>query len=224
MKRMHLNKKIKISFINKFIVLLFVITFIVIYLFIKIANTVTPLLIDCAVIYAKKTSNKIISQAIKEVNCDIDSLYTLKKDNEIIKEANFNTININNYLADLNLNINKKLEKYNSKIVYKVPLKLIYNNPFISNLGSEIPIKINFINSISSNIKTKINNYGINNAVIEIYAQVTLEEAVIIPFKTKNIKVNMNVPLLIKIINGNIPNYYSGIDGASSKFTIPITE
>ena len=61
-------------------------------------------------------------------------------------------------------------------------------NAFLSNLGPKILVKINLIGNVVSSVETKVRNYGINSALIEIYANIEVTEEVIIPFQKERIK------------------------------------
>ena len=80
------------------------------------------------------------------------------------------------------------------------------------------------VGNVVSSIETSISNYGINNAIVEVYAKVEVTEEVIIPFQTKRIKVVNNVPIAIKIIQGNVPDYYSDgkLNSSSNILSLPI--
>ena len=69
-------------------------------------------------------------------------------------------------------------------------------------------------------INTKVTNYGINNALLEVSVNIKLTLKVILPISTKEVNVETNVPIAIKMIQGNVPNYYS--NGLNSNFSIPL--
>ena len=79
--------------------------------------------------------------------------------------------------------------------------------------------------SIDSNVSTKLTNYGINNALVEISINISLEEQILLPFTLKTITVENSVPIVLKIIEGNVPKYYSnGMNGNSPTVSIPLEE
>ena len=74
-----------------------------------------------------------------------------------------------------------------------------------------------------SQVNTKITNYGINNALVEVNADVTITERMILPFFTKDVSTTVTVPIVMKLIQGNIPEYYfNGIDKNSNIVTLPV--
>ena len=66
---------------------------------------------------------------------------------------------------------------------------------------------------IGSNLQTKITNYGINNALLEVNMHIEISQMLLLPFSTSSIKVEGNYPLIVKLIEGTVPDaYFSGIN------------
>lgn len=197
----------------------------------------------------KKISTTIINKAINKQlanKMDMDDLFHIEKNssNEI------QTIDFNPYVVNKVLNtttnvvlinlkkveegnvdydlINDSLtnhEKDNLKrgIIYEIPLGIITNNAFLSNLGPRIPIKLNMIGSVTSNIKTEVKEYGINNALIEVYVKMRVTFLVNIPFTTKKVSTESDIPIAIKLVQGIVPKYYGGtLSKESNLLSIPI--
>ena len=78
------------------------------------------------------------------------------------------------------------------------------------------------LGSTSSNINTKITNYGINNALIETSIVIDLKLQIVLPNKTEKVSFQNSIPISLKLIQGIVPNYYfNGIDKNSSSFIVP---
>ena len=112
------------------------------------------------------------------------------------------------------------LDKSSSGIVYQIPFGVVTDIPIIADIGPKIPVKTSLIGSVISNVRTELTPYGINNALLKIYIEVTVTEQVIMPFISKRINISLEVPILMKLINGSIPNVYGGNYSVST----PITE
>ena len=76
------------------------------------------------------------------------------------------------------------------------------------NLGPKIPVRISITGELESQISTKVEEYGINNALISMYVDITITEQITMPFISKKIKIDNQIPIAINLINGKIPNYY----------------
>lgn len=69
---------------------------------------------------------------------------------------------------------------------------------------------------------TEVKTYGINNALLEILLKVTVNMYVGLPFKSEEVTVTVSSPLVLKMITGDIPQYYyigSSLTSPLSPFT-----
>ena len=108
-------------------------------------------------------------------------------------------------------------------MVLRYPIGLASSNILLNNLGYRIPLKLILNSNVLTGIKTKVTNYGINNALVEINIVLELKEQVILPFISNKIDINTSIPVAIKLIQGSVPNYYlSGINGNSASLTLPV--
>lgn len=234
LKRLKLSEKIVIT-----------ITLLVIGVFISfkyISNEVTPVLMRYAEVEARKFINIIINKSINESNIDdLDNLIVVKYNNDTISTVDFNVNIVNNMLALIGDKIDENMKKLEDGtlsgipgysdadlkdgIIYRLPSGLFFKDNIISNIGPKIPVKIDMRGSITTNIDTKLTNYGINNALVEISINITLEEQILLPYTVKTITVENSIPVVLKIIEGTVPKYYSnGINGSSPTLSIPLEE
>lgn len=221
------------------------------YLIIKIVGDLAvPPLKKYAKSEANKLTNIIVTRTIDKIvneNLDVDELYIVNKDsNNNINMIDFNTIEVNTLLTNVITQIQNNLqniqdgnldkinieelglEKYDKDnlekgIIYRIPLGIISNNTILSNLGPTIPVKVNLNGEISGNISTKVTNYGINNALIETIINLEINQLVMLPISSEEMKVVTNIPIAMKLVQGIVPNYYfNGIDKNSNTLTVPI--
>ena len=75
---------------------------------------------------------------------------------------------------------------------------------FTNNLGPKIPIKMELDGNVLTSLKTKVKNYGVNSALIEVYVNIEANVDIIIPFCNTKIKVTNEVPISIKVAKGNV--------------------
>lgn len=245
MSKMKLKHKLKFS--NIVVIFVILISLGVMILF-KIFNTkLKPVFLKIANSETKKIATLIINDSVsKQLTSDLtfDNLFNIIKDNKgNINSIDLNSIIVNKVLttttntAILNLKyieegkiellelpdsviVSYDKDDLKKGIIYKIPTGVVFDNALLSNIGPKIPVKFSLIGSVTSNINTKITNYGINNALIEVYVDLTVELEVILPLMTDNIKVTSSIPIVIKLIQGNIPEYYS--NGLNSTLAIPI--
>jgi len=181
--------------------------------------------IDCKKMAISVIKNSLNDEVLKTLD---DNMYNIVQNNNgEIQTIDFNPIIVNRFLTKTTgvvTNNLKKLETSGNGVITEIPMGIITNNVLLSNLGPKVPVKINLVGSVVSNIETKVRNYGINNAMIEIVAKVEVTEEVIIPFQTETIKITNEVPVAIKIINGTVPEYFSNgkLTESSNILSIPI--
>lgn len=233
-----MNNKIKINF---FVGVLFFCIFISFLVLNISSKRVFPIFIDYTSSKVKNISTMLINRAINEhlSNFDTEKIISITKnsDNEI-QMIDFNSMVVNEVLKSTTESVLESLKmlekgnvelfdigttnKYNNGTIYEIPLGIISNNLFLSNFGPYIPIKLNIIGDVYSNINTEIKEYGINNALVEISINVTISEKVIVPFISETISISTDVPIFLKIIQGDIPIYYgTGISKGSNILSIP---
>ena len=212
--------KIKIK--NSDIVLIIIIVILLItYIFLKIFTYRSePILLD----YAKRKSTNMISSLINKSINEVLLKYNYENIIEIEKDKNgkVENLNINNkdvneilYLTTDNILNNIELLEKNKLLLY-VPIGVIHNIPILVNIGPKIPFKIEILSSTNNDTFTKVKEYGINNALLEVYINISVTERVIIPFKSEKINISVDVPISIKLIQGKIPEYYGGIFSKNS--------
>ena len=80
---------------------------------------------------------------------------------------------------------NSKLSHKANGLVLNIPIGNIFNSTYFYNMGPKIPVKVNFIGSILTNLETKVTNYGLNNALVEVFVYLKLSTSTLAPFHYK---------------------------------------
>lgn len=137
--------------------------------------------------------NSIASNTTKKLQ-----YYFYKLEKGELEEEILNIIDIDNIL------------KNEKGIIFKVPFSKIFDNLLISNLGVEIPIRYKLIGSIKTQMISSVKEFGINNALIEINFEINLNSSITVPMLSKNENVIIVVPIVIQLIEGEVPNYLFG--------------
>ena len=84
-------------------------------------------------------------------------------------------------------------------------------------------LKVNYIGELLTNIKTKITNYGLNNALVELYITIEITEELTSPVTYKKNKFNYDMLIASKIINGRVPYLYGEcLESKSNILSIPL--
>lgn len=241
--------KLKHKKISNIIILIIILVIICILIIFKIFNNrIRPVFLNIAESEAKKIATLVINDAVsRQLASDltVDKLFNMTTDNKgNITSIDFNSVMVNKVLTTttsttiLNLKyieegkidmlelpdsiiVSYDKEDLKKGIIYYIPTGTIFGNTILSNIGPKIPVKFSLIGSVTSNINTKITNYGINNALIEVYVELTVGIEVILPLITDTTEVKTSIPIAIKLIQGNIPEYYAN-SLSSPSISVPI--
>ncbi len=237
-KKMRLKRNVLIKLTKKDTILIVVLlVLLIVSLIFKYINTkIVPPLEVYAENEVKKISSLIISDAVESISFSEEETMsffnTLTNKSDEVISVDFNTAKINKSLVKLNKAVYKDLKLFENGIykledteietedlIYKIPLGYITGNYTLSNIGPKVPLKAKVIGSVVSNIKTEVSSYGINNSLLKVYIDVTVNMRFMLPLISKDVLVNNSIPLVVKIIQGKIPNVYGG----SYAVTSPIT-
>lgn len=232
------------TFCKKMLLCLFLSVLVSFFFLFLLGERVNPILVNYLSSEVERITSNVVDSTIndlltQEIN---DSLFFItKNDKNEVEMIDYNTEKVNLLLKKINQSIYSKLynlEEGNinqlflsssltgidyrfidSGIVCEIPLGSLSGNGFLANLGPIIPVKMSFLGQVSSNLKTKVTSYGINNLLLEIYIHVEIKEKISLPKSSEVATVKIDAPLSLKIISGVVPNYYGGIIDKSSQTT-----
>lgn len=227
------RKKINKLFMLQIII---IISLLFSYMLIKYwTKRVNPILMNYAESETRKITTLVINNAVTKQlanTLEQNELFIVEKnEKKEITLITYNSVNVTRMLNTITnlIQLNLKsieegnidlvelptstLEAYDKKllnkgIIYEVPFSTITNVPFLSNLGPKIPIKLNLIGDVVSNIETKVTEYGINNALLEVGVYVEVTARINLPFISKTVKVSNIIPISMKVIEGKVPQMY----------------
>ena len=216
-KKKFILKKIK----QKNIILILLILLIIsVFLMLKFVNSkLSPILLENAELEINKLSviiaNKAVSQVLED-KINTENIFETVKDNDgTIQTIDFNPIVVNqvlNIATTVVQNNLKLLEEgdIDSIGIYDMNLSEDRINDLEKGIILKIPIRLHYIGDVVGNITTKVTQYGINNAMVELGIHLEITAQILLPFSTKKNVIDCNIPLAIKIIQGVVPSYYGG--------------
>lgn len=141
---------------------------------------------------------------ITSVDYDMEHIYELAGDfTEFIQSSLKESISVLSYQ-----NFDIKVERGNG-IVLAMPLGVVSDSIFLTNLGPRIPVYVHFIDSVLTQVKTKGTDYGINNVLLEVYLNVKISYEIISPVIAEKKMLEYQLLLDSKVIQGSVPNWYS---------------
>lgn len=235
MKRMHLKKRRnkKNRIINIILIILILLIISIIYILKLFNDKAIPQFLSYSKIETQKIVTSVISSTVtREIASitDINDLFvTLKDTNDNIKSIDFNTKSINMILTKTTDVVEESLKyletgqidklkldnvpysfdnSIKKGIIYELPSGIIFNNVLLNNIFPKIPVKINLMGNIFCKLNTDVVEYGINNALIKVNINIEVEIKILLPFVSENCKINVDVPILMKLMEGSVPSYY----------------
>ncbi len=231
------------------IILLFIVISVSL-LFYVINVRLTPTYLRYAEVQSNKIASLVISKAINSRTSNVldvnDIIEHVPSDQSNMVTTKFNTEIINRVLADTQNLVQTHLEQaeegnlehlpylddieYDTEamedqggIVFFVPLGQATNIPLLGNLGPKIPIRFHVIGNVKSNVESEIEEFGINNAYVEVNIYIKVNVQVIVPLATKMTSVEQRIPVAMGLVQGQVPQIYTRGDSATQpSIEVPI--
>ena len=208
--------------------LLIILVIVVIIYF--ISTSFTPIIKKIADKEVNRFCQMIINNVELPVEVDHQKLVNIKRNGDSIASINFDT----SYAADIGAKIVDELEKiffeieegkykktnasiYQSKlekvsnnngIIASVHLGMLLNNPFLADFGPKINIRYKSISAITSSLDKEIKSYGVNHMMISLTITIKIKLMVLVPFYDEEFNKSYDYPLIMEIIEGEVPNWY----------------
>ena len=209
LKKKH-NKK---NIIILIIILVLVFSFLLLYLYDK---KISVVLIKYAKIESKKIGIDIVSKNVSDEVVrvlDKNDIFELDKDNNgNIEMINYNTKVVNEVLGVASKTVIKNfdiLSTKNDNIITRIPMGMVTNNLFLENLGPKVPVRLNLVGNVLTSLKTRVKEYGMNSALVEISIRIEANVEILVPLRVEQIKIVNEVPISIKIVEGNVSSLLS---------------
>jgi len=207
-------KNLKNKRTTRIVIFLLVTVFFIILIYRSLADYITFDLEEYVAEKVKKENVIILKKAFNKTSSesDIDNyINVLKNSKDEIIEVEFNIKECTKILNEITGYMNEDLHEYNY-IGYRMDIPIGYKlkNPFMMNLTPKIPIKVELTDIALGSVKTQVQAFGINSALIEVYLEVYLDTSILYPFETSNIDTSYTWLLSSKIISGKVPDFYNG--------------
>ena len=225
------SKKHLFSFLLYLFFICFIFAFFFIYYF---HRTLGPGLIRCAEDEVEKLSVLTLNNGVRKymANHDMgDILQIVRKENGDISLVRYDTKKLNQFTIELTSLLTKDLDllvkgnfedldldigrissnsylKVDEGILFMISLGSAIGNSLLANIGPKIPLNLSVIGNVQTDVHSKVTNYGLNNAMIEIFVDIQMQMVIQMPFLSKKVKIKKSIPLTMEMVQGEIPNYY----------------
>ncbi len=116
--------------------------------------------------------------------------------------------------------LDEELSHELGSMVLSIPVGNSFQNMYFYNFGPKVPVRINFIGSVLTNLKTKVTDYGLNNALVELFVYIEFKTQIMSPFDIEEVTLKYDAVIASMMIEGEVPNFYGGtIERESSIYT-----
>ena len=106
-------------------------------------------------------------------------------------------------------------------VVFFVPIGSSGKYSITRELGPKIPIRFHVIGQVQATIDTKISEFGINNAFVEVNILLTVNVQIIVPLATKKSVVTQRIPVAMGLIQSTVPQIYTTGGGNPPSVEVP---
>lgn len=235
MKKMKLKEKKYKNVVMIFLVLIGLFT----YLLLKIFNTrISPKIYDVVLMRLNKYVSSVVMNVLDRdvfVNEELNKVLLIKENNDgeiisvdfdMVKASDIIRSGMNNISEALNdidgyatsegILEGNNLKFVDGNVILLFPLGMASDNVFLNQWGPRIPIGLNVVNEYYGTLDTKIQDYGLNTVLIEMYINITITNGIVINLENFNSTKSYSVLFLSKIVNGRIPDYYGNVIEKSS--------
>ena len=199
------------------------------------SNLLGDNLVKSACLEVNRITSIIINNGVRKYlsnNADLNVI-DIVRNGDRIEVIRYNTASVNRISMDISNSIEQdinymilgeldKIDFSSSKItdsyydsidnglVLGISIGNITGSSLLANIGPKIPLKIEMVSNVNVSIENKITEYGMNNALMEIYIEVRVRPVIVMPFLSEEIDIVNRIPLVTEIIQGEIPDNYLG--------------
>ncbi|TQS76034.1 sporulation protein YunB [Ornithinibacillus gellani] len=99
--------------------------------------------------------------------------------------------------------------------VVEIPLGQATKNTVFANLGPKIPVNLELVGSVRTELIDEREVLGINNVYVSLYVEVEADVQIVIPFTTELTTVSTRILIGKQLVMGAVPDFYGGGGGPS---------
>lgn len=235
---------------TRFILLLSIIVFTVVVLLsiVVIDRGIKPVLMDIAKEKTNEFATRAINRAVSFTeDYDFNDIANIEYDND----GNVSFYGVNqSAMSEINRNATNRVEEFfhrlnrGDPILYEeeeayeyedgaderlledptlveIPLGQVTGNTVLANLGPKVPINLEVIGTVRTNITREQTEFGINGVWISFYLNVEADVQVIIPFSSDVKTVNAQIYIDGGALMGEVPDFYGGDSGSGPSIAVP---
>ena len=149
------------------------------------------------------------TKKLNQFTIELTSLLT--KDLDLMVKGDFEELDL-----DIGRISSNSYLKVDEGILFLISFGSATGNSLLANIGPKIPLNLSVIGNVQTDVHSKVSNYGLNNALIEVFVDVQIQMVIQMPFLSEKTKIKKTIPLTMEMIQGDIPNYYLDGEGKNN--------
>lgn len=163
-------------------------------------------------------STKIINKYKYE---DLVTIYKDSNDNITMIKSNITPINL--IISDVAEKIQKRLDSVDGEEI-GIKLGNFTGTRILFGRGPSIPMKLETIGNVQTDLRSEFKEAGINQTIHRIYLQVDCEVNILTPYNVVNESISNQVLIAENVIVGKIPESYYNLKGLNADNAIDVIE
>ncbi|WP_010095040.1 sporulation protein YunB [Ornithinibacillus scapharcae] len=105
--------------------------------------------------------------------------------------------------------------------VIEIPIGQATGNSILANLGPRIPVNLELVGSVRTELIEEKEPMQINNVFVSIYVQVEADVQIVVPFTTDVTTVTTKILIDKNLVMGDVPEFYGGGEGKTPNVAVP---
>lgn len=190
-----------------------IIIIIAILIFCSMYSSITPIFEKMCKEEVKSLATIITNNEATEVMKDYEyeDLITIYRDkNDTISMIKTNIIPINKIISDIPVKIQEQIDQLGTQQI-KLTLGSFLGSKLLAGVGPQIPIKVNCIGNVETNVRSEFMQAGINQTLHRLYLDIECNVSIVLPYKQIEEKIVNQVVLAENIIVGEVPSAYLNV-------------
>ena len=210
---------------------IFIVIIIIIVIIIQVLTVnITPALKTIADKEVNRFCQMVINNTPLPVQLDHQELITINRSGDKIATINFNTnyassigakmvnqldelfvaIEEGTYKKSDNSFYQRRVQKMSDEggVIATIPIGALTRNPFLARIGPKIKLRYETISAITCSVEKDIQSYGVNHVMVSLKLVIKIKMMVLLPFYNEEFNKDYDYPLVMEIIEGEVPNWY----------------
>lgn len=195
----------------------------VIWILFILHNYISSVIISICSAQVKSYAMSAVNNAVIETmanSIEYSDLIKIEKDGEgNISLIETNSVLVNRLARETALQSESNLEKYCNYSI-KIPIGQLSGTPLLANVGPEITIQLQPLNSVNCNFISEFEDAGINQTRHKIYLNVIANVQLILPTFNSTVKTAAEVLVCESLLVGKVPEIYLNMGAFGSNLNL----